>query len=203
MPAMGRPSGRPGTPRVVPSTPELLTTVGSTSRGTPSSVSISSDQASVLRSSSSVREALLTSVAWTAPPVSRHTRKVSTVPNASSPRAARGRRPDTWPSSHSSLVPEKYGSSVSPVSSRTRASRPSALSWAHRSAVRRSCHTMALCRALPLARSHNIDVSRWLVMPMALMSRPATPLVASALRSAAVTEPQMSSGSCSTQPGCG
>jgi hypothetical protein len=51
------------------------------------------------------------------------------------------------------------------------------------------------------ARSQMTDVSRWLVMPMAAMLAGATP--ASAVRSAPVTEAQIASGSCSTQPGCG
>ena len=55
-----------------------------------------------------VREALLTSVACSAPPVSCHISQLSTVPKASSPRsAALLRAPGTWSSSHLSLVPEK------------------------------------------------------------------------------------------------
>ena len=42
-----------------------------------------------------VREALVKSVAWTFPPVSRHSSQVSTVPNSSSPRRARSRAPGT------------------------------------------------------------------------------------------------------------
>jgi hypothetical protein len=56
---------------------------------------------------SRVREALVTSVACTRPPVSRHISQVSTVPNASSPRRACSRAPGTLSSSHFSLVPEK------------------------------------------------------------------------------------------------
>ena len=74
MPAIGMPSGSPGTPRVSPIRPDDGTTTGSTARGTPISSSSSSDQASVWRSNSSVREALVTSVACVAPAVSRHTR---------------------------------------------------------------------------------------------------------------------------------
>src|SRR5262249_31533706 len=58
----------------------------------------------------SVREALETSVTWVRLPVSCQTSHVSTVPNASSPRAARSRAPGTSSSSHASLVPLKYGS---------------------------------------------------------------------------------------------
>jgi hypothetical protein len=38
------------------------------------------------------------------------------------------------------------------------------------SAVRRSCHTIALWIGLPVARSHTTTVSRWLVMPIAAIS---------------------------------
>ena len=54
-----------------------------------------------------VREALLTSVACTWPPVSCHISQLSTVPNASSPRAAAARAPGTLSRIHFSLVPEK------------------------------------------------------------------------------------------------
>ncbi len=63
----------------------------------------------------SVRDALLTSVAWMAParveawapPVSIHISQVSIVPNASSPRCAAARAPLTLSRIHFSLVPEK------------------------------------------------------------------------------------------------
>ena len=48
-----------------------------------------------------------TSVAWMAPPESRHNRKLSTVPNAISPASARARRPGTFSSSQLIFVPEK------------------------------------------------------------------------------------------------
>ena len=53
-------------------------------------------------------------------------------------------------SSHSSLVAEKYGSSTSPVRSRTSGSCPAARSSSQRAAVRRSCHTIARCRGRPV-----------------------------------------------------
>ena len=56
---------------------------------------------------SMVREALLTSVACSAPPVSCHISQLSMVPKASSPRSACARAPGTLSSSHLSLVPEK------------------------------------------------------------------------------------------------
>ena len=65
------------------------------------------------------------------------------MPNASSPRSARARAPATLSRIHAILVPEKYGSSSSPVRSRTRRSAPSLRSLAHAGAVRRSCQTMA------------------------------------------------------------
>ena len=54
-----------------------------------------------------VREALLGSVRWSAPPVSFHSSQVSIVPKASSPRRARSRAPGTWSSSQRILLPEK------------------------------------------------------------------------------------------------
>ena len=58
-------------------------------------------------SNSIVREALLTSVACTAPPVSFHSSQLSTVPKANSPRSAASRAPSTWSSNQRSLVPLK------------------------------------------------------------------------------------------------
>jgi hypothetical protein len=60
-------------------------------------------------SNSMVREALLTSVACTAPPVSCQVSQESTVPKASSPRPAASRAPGELSSIHASLVPEKIG----------------------------------------------------------------------------------------------
>jgi hypothetical protein len=53
-----------------------------------------------------VREALVASVAWTLPPVSRHSRKLSMVPKASSPLSARRRVP------HDRLVDRLAGGAV-------------------------------------------------------------------------------------------
>ena len=64
---------------------------------------------------SSVRLALLTSVTWTLPPVSRQIRNVSMVPNSTSPRAARARRPSNESSRCLIFVPEKYASTTRPV----------------------------------------------------------------------------------------
>ena len=79
------------------------------SRGTPNSASSSSSQSSVTRSTSSVRDAFVTSITCCSPPVSRQTRKLSTVPNASPSLEPCSR------SSHSSFVAEKYGSGTRPV----------------------------------------------------------------------------------------
>jgi hypothetical protein len=188
-------------PFVVPHVPDDATTSGSMARGTPSSSSSSSLHASVLMSKRSVRDAFVTSVACTAPPVRRHNRYESIVPNASEPARAAAAMPFTLCSIQLTFVPEKYGSSVSPVSSLTRASLPWFSSSAQRSAVRRSCHTIALCAALPVLRSQMTLVSRWFVMPIAAIDDDTMPF--SACDSASRTDAQMSSGSCSTQPGCG
>ena len=161
-------------------------------RSTPNSASSSSSHSPVARSSSIVREALVRSVTCAAPPVSFHTSQRSIVPKASSGcgRSVRARI-------HSSFVAEKYGSGTSPVRSRIR----SAGSSAQRSAVRRSCQTIAGCTGRPLPRSQTTVVSRWFVIPIASRSPAATPAAASASAAVCSTLAQISSGSCSTQPG--
>ena len=67
----------------------------------------SSSHCSVWMLNSIVREALLTSVTCTRPPVSFQTSQESTVPNASRPCAAFARAPSTLSRIHAILVPEK------------------------------------------------------------------------------------------------
>ena len=74
-------------------------------------------------------------------------------------------------SSHSSLVAEKYGSGTSPVRART----SSAGSSAQRSAVRRSCQTIAGATGVPVARCQRTVVSRWFAIPIACSSDGRTP----------------------------
>ncbi|CAM5702986.1 hypothetical protein SALBM135S_02311 [Streptomyces alboniger] len=69
--------------------------------------------------------------------------------------------------------------------------------------MRVSCHTMALCTGLPVARSHRTVVSRWLVMPSALSRSALSPALAIAPATTACTFDQISVASCSTQPGLG
>ena len=164
---------------------------------------MSSSQSTVSRLRHSVREALVTSVACTRPPVSFHTSHASTVPNASARSSARRVASGTASSSQRIFVPEKYASSTRPVRCRTTASRPAAFSASHSGAVRRHCQTIARWTGRPVARSQTIVVSRWLVMPIAATSAPLAPAVASASRAAVTVVVQISSGSCSTQPGCG
>jgi hypothetical protein len=154
-------------------------------------------------SNSMVRAALVASVAWTAPPVSRQSRNESTVPKASSPASARLRAPGTLSSSQAILVAEKYGSILRPVRSLTSESSPASESLAQAAAVRRSCQTMARWIACPVLRSQTSVVSRWLVMPIAAISLPSIPAFAIASRQVASTLSQRSSGSCSTQPEAG
>ncbi len=191
----------PASPRIGNRTPRISATPnsatestisGSNSRSTPNSASSSSSQSSVASEQSSVREAFVRSVRWAAPDVSRQTSHESTVPNAS-PLCGRSR------SSHSSFVAEKYGSGTSPVRSRIR----SLSSSRQRSAVRRSCQTIAGATGRPVLRSQTTVVSRWLAMPIAASSAAGTPAAASAASAACRTPSQISSGSCSTQPGFG
>jgi len=90
-----------------PKRPEQSRTSGSMERGTPRMRSRSSSHSPLWMSKSSVRAALVASVACTLPPVSRHRRKLSTVPKASSPRSARARAPGTLSRIQAILVPEK------------------------------------------------------------------------------------------------
>ena len=68
------------------------------------------------------------------------------------------------------------------------------------SAVRRSCQTIAGATGRPVARSHSSVVSRWFVIAIVSTSAASPALRAAAARS---TLCQISSGSCSTQPGRG
>ena len=92
---------------VVPKSSAQSLTSGSSAAGTSNRASNSSSQRFLAMSNSSVRPALVASVACTLPPVSRQMRKLSTVPKASSPFSARLRAPLTLSSSHLTLVPEK------------------------------------------------------------------------------------------------
>jgi hypothetical protein len=69
--------------------------------------------------------------------------------------------------------------------------------------VRTSCHTTAWPIGRPVRRSHSRLVSRWLAMPMATICSGAAPSCLSAAGTTRVTLRQISSASCSTQPGCG
>jgi hypothetical protein len=93
---------------------------------------------------SNVREALLTSVACTAQPLSSHISQLSTVPNSSSPRSACSRALGTLSKIHCSLVPEKYASISKPVLAWMVSASPCSRRAAQAGSVRRSCHTMAL-----------------------------------------------------------
>ena len=78
--------------------------------GMPISAAMSGAHASVSRSISMVRDALVTSVTCTppsAPPVRFHTSQLSIVPNASSPASARARAPSTLSSSQRTFGPAK------------------------------------------------------------------------------------------------
>jgi hypothetical protein len=121
------------------------------------------------------------------------------VPAASEPSARPAQMDGSSPASQVILVAVKYGSSRSPVSSVTRASCPASRSASQIRAVRRSCQTMAGRGAARSARSQMTAVSRWLVRPTQVT--PAAP--SRAWRHAARVACQISSGTCSTQPGRG
>ncbi len=97
------------------------------------------------------------------------------------------------------LLAEKYASISNPVFCLIVSSQSSL----QIGAVRRSCHTIALCTGLPVLRSQTIVVSRWLVTPTARMSRGAMPARSIASRAVASWLSRIYSGSCSTRLGCG
>ena len=107
MPAIGTPRGSQPRSAVSAHGPDESTSVGSTSGGTSSRAHMRSSQSTLARFRQSVREALLTSVAWTRPRVNFHKSHVSTVPKASWPRAARRRASGAWSRIHAIFVPEK------------------------------------------------------------------------------------------------
>jgi hypothetical protein len=146
-----------------------------------------------------VRLALLASVTKRRPPVSRVTMYASTVPTLVRPAVTPSQACGSCSASQLSLVAVKYGSSRSPVSSATRSPWPASLRASHWAAVRRSCQTIARRGAASVRRSHSTAVSRWSVTPTQVTS--SSP--ASAMRAAASVACQISSGSCSTQPGRG
>ena len=192
MPATGT---EPPNSDVSPYTCALGRGSGSEPGSTPSRSHSSSSQRRSRMSNRSVRDAFVKSVACS--PVSLKTSQESIVPNA----ASRGTPPSLM--SHSIFVPEKYGSSTRPVRSRTSGSWPASRSSSQRRAVRRSCQTIARCSGSPVSRSHATTVSRWFVIPMPASRPPFTPAESSASLATARVTSQISSASCSTQPGRG
>ena len=87
--------------------------------------------------------------------------------------------------------------------SRTSGSCPAARSSSQRAAVRRSCQTSARCSGSPLAGSQATTVSRWFAIPIASSSAPWMPASAIASLATRRVASQISSASCSTQPGRG
>jgi len=141
-----------------------------------------------------VRLAFDGSVASTSPPVRFQRIQLSIVPKTTS-----GWRGAPFASIHAILVPEKYGSSTSPLRDRTVSIAPAFVSRSQWSAVRRSCHTMARPWTSPVERFHATTVSRWFVMPMAA----GVPWLATTSAKVTRTAFQISTASCSTHPGSG
>ena len=150
--------------------------------------SSSSSQARRCRSNSIVRDAFVTSVACSLPPVSRHNRKLSIVPNAISPASARSRRPGDVVEQPADFrrreirVDDETGAAA-PPSRRARRSR-------QRSHSSRGAPVLPDDRVVHRAagaRSHSTVVSRWLVMPIAAIGRPRAAAIAS--RQVATTRP--------------
>ncbi|QND92656.1 hypothetical protein SY91_00001 [Burkholderia cenocepacia] len=113
-------------------------------RGMSSSSSSSLSHSRVWMLNSIVRDAFVTSVTCSSCFVKFHTSQLSTVPNASLPWRALSRAPGTLSRIQRIFVAEKYESIGRPVFARTFASRPCFFSESQKSAVRRSCQTIAL-----------------------------------------------------------
>ena len=179
---------------------------GSIWRGTPKMASSSSCQFRVVRSIRRVRLAFVTSVTCvppSGPPVRFQISQLSMVPNSTSPRSARWRRPGVWSSSQRTFGAEKYVAGGKPQRLRTICPSAPRDSSSTRASVRVSCHTIARPAGRPVWRSHSTVVSRWLAMPSATtwsVVAPAWARASGAMRSRLC---QISTGSCSTQPGLG
>jgi len=186
----------------VPNTPTDGRTSGRISMGTPKNSHACADHRWVRTSSSIVRLALVTSVTCR-PPVRFQISQVSIVPNSTSPRSARSRRPGMWLRIQFSRGPEKYVASGSPLRCCTSSAPGVPSSVLTSVSVRVSCHTTARPIGTPVCRSHSTVVSRWLAMPRAATSSVLIPARLSASGASRFTLRQISAASCSTQPGRG
>ena len=204
---MAAATGTPGSTVVqVPKSPVVGSTRGSIAAGTPKTSSIRGSQSRVRTWSRLVRLALVTSVTCrppSAPPVRFHTSQVSIVPKHTSPRSARSASPRTWPSSQRSRDPAKYVDTGAPVRSTTRSPCPASRTCWTTSPARVSSHVMTGVSGRPLRRSQTRHDSRWLAMPRATTCPASAPMSSRACGTTCCTCRQISSGSCSDQPGCG
>ena len=214
----GRPAGRRRTPRdrqlgAEQVEPSSLPNVAGASRAPRAassaarrgSRSSSSSQCSVWRSKSSVRRRVGgVGDVHADPPVRRQIRTVDGAEGElAALRRARARRAPC-PAASAILVPRSTGRAAGRCAARRRCLVTGRRSAARqRAAVRRSCHTIARWIGSPVARSQNSVVSRWLVMPIAAMLRPASSARPSTSRVVSSTVDHRSSGSCSTQPEAG
>src|SRR6185312_1329805 len=176
---------------------------GNIDRGTSSSASNSSSHSRVWMLNSMVREAFVASVTCVWPCVSFQISQLSTVPKANLPASARSLAPLTFFKIQLTLLPEKYASGNNPVLAWIISTWPPLRRPSQNSAVRRSCHTIALYTGSPVSRSHTTVVSRWFVMPIAAMSLSVRFAEASTSDATPLCVDQISVGLCSTQPGLG
>jgi hypothetical protein len=156
---------------VSPKTWLLGCTAGSRLSGTCSSFSSSWSQTLWRMSNSMVRAALLTSVACTRPPVSFHSSQLSMVPKARSPCGGGDVGAGHVVQDPADLGGREIGIHHQPGAAADGSAWPCSRSCAHSGSPRRSCQTMALWMGWPVRRFHTTVVSRWLVMPIARISR--------------------------------
>ena len=180
----------------------LSRTSGSSARGTRNRRHSSSSQRCAWMSNSEVRLALVTSVAWTAPPVSRQSRKLSMVPKASSPRSARSRAPGRCRGSRRSWSPRNTDRAPA-RSGRGPGLRALGLELG---AVVGGAAVLPDDRAVDRLAGRAVPDDGRLALVGDADGGDAPdvdPLLASASRTTASVSRQISSGSCSTQPRCG
>ena len=110
------PGGGPGSPPSTHRGPGE-SDFGERRAGNPEDLQQPSSQLSVCRLNNWVRDATVTSQAWTAPPVKFHNNQASTVPEEDKSRRAWARRRPSgmFSSSQRALLAENMGSMVSPV----------------------------------------------------------------------------------------
>ena len=204
-PAIGMPSGSPGTPRVIAEQPRRA---AAPRAAPPAARRTAAHSSSANRAAPQVEQQRARRVGDVgdvhAPPGQPPDEEAVDGAERELARLGARAQPGDVVQQPAILVAEKYGSSTRPVRSRTAASCPAAFSAR---AARRRCGGPArrsrCATGRPSPRSHSTVVSRWLVMPMAAIRAPRRCLASASPSAPAHRAPRSPPGSCSTSPGRG